>query len=215
MSISPHPDSCSGWRYQSLAFVWNTSLYTARFKLPPCSSLFLHIHSSLLGAAAQSCRQVHFRRCAHLDPHLQSHQAHCLFSTRWTPTPSCTGKYFLLGAVYIGPWDQKLPPANKPSHSLKDMSHLTHPASPPHTQIPFTGPDPSTHTNHTRPQSKFRSPGACARRRTAHLSPRDVFHPVPQNTATCTRPALFSGQVLHPLRLLLLRSSRPRGRALA
>lgn len=146
----------------------------------------------------------------HLQTHpprlpLQFLESHCLFSTRWTSVLSCTGKYFFLGAMYTRPLGPEFtlhpPPSNKPSHSLKDMSHLTHPASPPHTQIPFTGPDPSAHTNHTRPQSRIQIPWRLrVRRRTIHLSsPRDIFHRVPQNTATCTLPALFASQVLQSL----------------
>lgn len=122
--------------------------------------LFPHAHSSLLGTAAQSCRQV--RICRHTHPDSPS-SSQSLIASFPLAGPLCSA-----AQVNISSWipctqdllDQKLPlpPANKPSHSLKDMSHLTHPASPPHTQIPFTGPDPSAHTNHTRPQSKIQIP---------------------------------------------------------
>lgn len=121
---------------------------------------------------------------------------HCLFSALRTLL-GCTGRCFPLGAVYTGSLGLKVTPAHpqiKPSHSPKEVSHRTHPAAPPQIQIPFTSPDPSAHTNHTRPQSEFRSPGACVH--AVHLSPRDRFHPVPQNTATHTLPALVAGRVL-------------------
>lgn len=67
MRIGRQWDSHSGLQLRAYAFVWNTSRSTASAKLPPCSSLCPQAHSSLLGTAAQSCRQVHICRLTHPD----------------------------------------------------------------------------------------------------------------------------------------------------
>ena len=104
---------------------------------------------------------------------------------------------------------QKLPPPQtKPSHSPKDMSHCTHPAAPPQLQIPFTGPDPSAHTSHTRPQSKFRFPGACAH--TQYTCHPEMVSTLSSKTQPCA-PSAFVPLPGTPdlYQLLLLRSSSP------
>ena len=80
----------------------------------------------------------------------------------------------------------KVTPTNKPSHSPKDVSHLTYQASPLKCRFRSLAQIPRP-TRITHAHSQNPRPSAPVRTRT-HNTPvtRRCFHPVPQNTATCT-----------------------------
>lgn len=153
---------------RACAFVWNTFSKLPCAKRPPRSFLFLRT-PLLLGA--RQPRVVGKGTGAH--PAAPSSPA----GTAWPLLHSLDS-----AQVNISSWCRvhrtprtKVTPTNKPSHSLKDVSHLTHQASPLKcrfrslAQIPRPTQITHAHSLNSSPSAPVR-----AHTHTIHLSPRDV-----------------------------------------
>lgn len=169
------------------AFVWNTFSKLPCAKLPPHSFLFLR--TSSLGVAAWSCRQ---RQGA--LPGVSSSPVRA----RMSPSP-LAGPLRLAAQVNISSWSHahstprtRVTPTNKPSHSLKDMSHLTHQASPFKCRFRSLARIPRpTQITHAHSQNSRPSAPVHTRAHTIHLAPRDVSTPSPK-----TQPRVPSKSLL-------------------
>lgn len=169
-----------------------------RAKLPPCSFLFLRTRSPL-GAAEELEADAHGQTphpgplVCPLDPCF----AVQVNISCWVP---CTQD----------PTDQKLPPpTNKTLPQPERYESLHTPGrSPSVTDSVHRPRSLSPHTNHTRPQSKFRFPGACAH--TQYTCHPEMISTLSSKTQPCASSSFVRlPGTPDPSQLQLLRSSSP------
>lgn len=172
---------------RACAFVWNTFSKLPCAKLPPRSFLFLRTLLLLWawqpGAGGKGTGAPSPARPARTAPSPLAALLH--LAARVTISSWC--------CVHRTP-RTRVTPTNKPSHSPKDVSHLPYQASPLKCRFRSLAQIPRpTQITHAHSQNPSPSAPVCAH---THNTPvtRRRFHPVPQNTATCTP---------NPFRLLL------------